>query len=599
MSVYPRAGSGFSANAEETTFNLSFAPQEVTIGTVEMSYTDSNGTAHTITITNNAFGGGEWHIGLPKFAFKDEEGEPYGITDIMANTDVVYTIRNVMYNGQPITSISDDIAGRSAISTDGNGTFVVKFTSGNPANLTSESWPSPFKAYWYPDGVGKPDAYNQGNYIATLTFDQDLDPTVKPMISVMTGKRTLGSEGAEDDKSWPVSSNNISIEGNTLTIDFSGHKFLSHKSDITVLVSGLYGANGILATYWGNMPYMNSIPFDSSSLDYVPTQIMVNVGEIGDLEWNARGLNLPDNIAFTISDEDRVIIDQMDTRNFPINLKLEYLGEKAQRPDSHEGVMPDWLWKQMESIEANNAIDGYYEDPSISGDFADFTEYAWYSMSMMFGCSGRYKLTVSSSDSRFMFNGSTSYEEEFEVYPAISNKYNYNIEDEQYNSDGLTINGYQMQSNGDGFYINYTKAHLGTEKMANSLLIIPGLYGAKVYYQYDGMPSKQNVRAKAAAAVPAGFVPVSDEGRLDLSGTSPDSSTALNLYIEKNGVGSTNTIFINPSDSITGPTGVEVIGADDAEAEYYDLNGNKMNPDHLGKGIYIVKKGNKATKIVK
>lgn len=47
------------------------------------------------------------------------------------------------------------------------------------------------------------------------------------------------------------------------------------------------------------------------------------------------------------------------------------------------------------------------------------------------------------------------------------------------------------------------------------------------------------------------------------------------------------------------PTGVEGIEAEEAEAEYYDLNGFRVNADNLSKGIYIVKKGNTVTKVMR
>ncbi len=44
--------------------------------------------------------------------------------------------------------------------------------------------------------------------------------------------------------------------------------------------------------------------------------------------------------------------------------------------------------------------------------------------------------------------------------------------------------------------------------------------------------------------------------------------------------------------------GVEEISVEDAAPVYYNLQGMKVNADNLNAGIYIVRTGNKATKVV-
>lgn len=588
--VYPQAGSGLDASAYDTSVNVQFAPMNVTYGDIILTYYDESNTKKDVTVENVDFVNGELHFGLPQYALIDPStNQPMSVGRIYSDSDIVYTIKNVKYNGVPVTEVDINLPGSSYVKVDNEGNFTITYRTGSPAKLTSSSFPSTFLGFWtIGDEKGK----------AVLTFDQDLDPSSVLEISVIEGAQSLDSPPGENDKVFPVSK--YSISGNTLTIDFTGQKFQATKSTITVKVSGLWGANGILVSYGDANTLMQQIPFDTSSV--IPDEVLVIMGEIGTLTWNPKGTDFNKG---TITWTDDVAV------NFDI--KVEPVGDFASNTEpsawSEETGMPEWMWNQMQSIAgSNNEVDGYYKAPVVKGEIADYTDYKYYDFNLLFGCSGTYKITVTPSVSdptlKVLINGGTSYEETFKVLPSLKNAFDYTHDDDTFERDGLSINGYHMRDMGGELTINYPKDDLGPNA-PRAILYIPGLYGADIYYQYDGMPAAASeARAAKRGAAPSGYAKV-ENGVIDLSGASQNVNTTINLHVEKNGVSSTDgekpdyQIILAPTTNFT--TGVdEVEVADDnAEVEYYDLNGNRVNSDNLVKGIYIVKQGNKAYKIVK
>lgn len=581
--VYPQAGSGFDASSYDTSINVEFAPQDVTYGDVTLTYTeDATGQEKTITVTNVSFSGGQIHIGLPSYCYLDPETNiTSGISGIKAETDVIYVIKNVRIDGTPVTSISNEIAGFKYISVDAQGNFTIKFSTGSPAKMTNSTWPSTFKGYW---------EYGAQDAIATITFDQDLDESSKVEVNVIEGAQSAGKEPGENDESFAVAPSSIKISGNTLTIDFSGQKFNSDTGTITVQVSGLYGANGILVKYGDELTLFQQLPFDLSSV--IPDEIFVMVGDLGDAEWSPNGVDYRQFITWG---------DYGTELNFTI--KVEPVGDfnKNVKPDAgSQEDMPDWLWKQMEALEGHDyEVDAYYLDPKVSGEIDEFGQTMLYNFNILYGCSGTYKITISCNSDNVVLQGNT--EQTVNILPSIQHQFNYTLNDQDYKNDGLNINLYQMQNIGGELTILWEREEFTTEKLKNAVLLIPGLYCADVYYYYDGMNNRKAVKAQAASNAPQGYELV-ENGIIDLSGM-PEDGGQLNLYIEKNGVHSgmgesaNYAITITPSDNV--PTAVEGIESDnDAEVEYYDLNGLKVNADRLHKGIYIVKKGNKTSKVI-
>ena len=52
--------------------------------------------------------------------------------------------------------------------------------------------------------------------------------------------------------------------------------------------------------------------------------------------------------------------------------------------------------------------------------------------------------------------------------------------------------------------------------------------------------------------------------------------------------------------SVLGQTAIDVIGTDaiDAEAEYFNLQGMRVDAANLTPGVYVVRKGNEVQKVV-
>lgn len=579
-SVYPEAGSGFDPDAYETTFNVSFIPANIKYDYVTVKYTDPENKAQSATVTNVSFSGDELHIGLPQYVFMDEENNTSGIS-ILANSDVSYTIHNVTYNGEPVTRVKSGINGYNFISADGNGNFTIKFSAGTAPAMTSQRWPSLFLGLWEP---GDPDA------VVTIEFDQPLKDSPLPDVTVIEGAQTSGSIPADGTQSWVIPSNKITVSGNTLTIDLSGNVIRSNNGTVTVQISGLWGKNGILATYNGEMPYMYQLPFQATE----STNIYVNVGDIKPMAWTAS----PILFNYVYYNEDEEI-------PFNITVTPDFETKTAPSKFSEDCGMTNWEWAQMVSIQSTGTVkdvDAYYVEPVVSDEeYLEVNSSKEFDFKVKFGCSGRYKISITSNNSFVkVVNG----EQTIEVYPSITNTYTYTHTDVKgnqtfYTNDCMTINGYGMR---DG-NMDYS----GQEdpgKLSRAVVLIPGLYlFDNIYYSIDAHKAVNN--ARAITETPAGYQAASDGRYLDLSDLDGDSDThQLSLIVSKNGA-STPIEENNQSSSTFNftvrdiPTGVEeiTIGNNEGTVEYYDLNGVKVNPENLVKGIYIKVENGKASKI--
>lgn len=281
--------------------------------------------------------------------------------------------------------------------------------------------------------------------------------------------------------------------------------------------------------------------------------------------------------------------------------------------------IPDWLQNQMKAIldTKGNRVDGYdststakftVKDGTLSGTMEA-------TMNVMFGCSGVYNIQFISDDSNIEIDNSN---QTISVYPSTELKYAYTIETvvkgENGENETITSTFGQDGVPEDGLNINYfgsnaaNTIYMKSENLSEALLIIPGIYLEDIYYNINGeIPSNNsgtsNIKRKVSDEITQNFIKA-ENYRIDLS--SIEKEGTLYLILVKNGAqtpyGNAENyseaqyqIVINPDAT---PTGIEGIDAEDGEAEYYDLNGFRVNPENLQKGIYIVKKGKETYKVI-
>lgn len=355
-----------------------------------------------------------------------------------------------------------------------------------------------------------------------------------------------------------------------------------------------------------------------ASFTYVMTpsnSIEVTVGDFNQDKpvWNHDGVDFSGFISYDATQAENVnltvkVTPKFDTKSIPS-------GEwSAENEDINEH-----FWNQgmaiKDALETSN-VDGYYGEENLVVKTNEWNvNKEEHNLFIQFPCSGLYEIKVSSSNADVKFKGEAT--QEVSIYPSIKNQYSYTLDEQKFENDGITINGVPVEDiNGSALEMRFPviEGELWTgkdvDKLENSILIIPGLYLANVYYYYDGMPKAKKPAMKANALADESVLDkcnlVDYDGKMDLSGVSTTNNTTLELYIEKNGVlagldenGNAHpdyTLLIVPDTEKTTPTGVEAIGAEEGDAEYFTLQGVKVqNPE---KGIFIKVTNGNAVKVV-
>lgn len=330
--------------------------------------------------------------------------------------------------------------------------------------------------------------------------------------------------------------------------------------------------------------------------------ITVNIGNFQEKAylWNKNGMDYTGVINYTYGDDAQLIIRITPTSKVNTKTKPSVWSENA-------GI-PDFLWNQKEAIKASkHDVDGYYSAPRIitnrQNEITGNIE-----LIVVYGCSGEYNIEVSSRNPNVVFEGETM--QTVKVYPNLKNWYSYTLEGEEYDSDRLTINGYTFEAaDGDPMLqsgpwkLNYPSD--SDKDMSKAKMYIPGVYFADVYYSYES-------KTPYVATQASNEKKLGSDGTADLSGLDLTSNNAQNVQLRlvKNGADTADLkrdqndymVAVTPNGGIfITPTGVDGIEAENESSvvEFYNLNGIKVNPENLEKGIYIVKKGNETYKMVK
>ena len=226
-------------------------------------------------------------------------------------------------------------------------------------------------------------------------------------------------------------------------------------------------------------------------------------------------------------------------------------------------------------------------------------------------CSGVYTMTLTSKNPNYTLNETLT----VEVYPTVLNEY----EQSQYEvgngvmatvSGKFNVNGIHWTdapSDYDGVIVYpIVDGKLYKEGVLDkSRIFTPGLYFADMYIYSPQEPVQTKVRMLALSnGLNDTYRSYAIGSDFDLSKLDSNNPAELYVHVSKNGAsapisgGNSNEKFqITASDSgYTLPTGVDTIGAEDGEAEYFNLQGVKVqNPEH---GIYVKVQNGKAVKVV-
>lgn len=243
----------------------------------------------------------------------------------------------------------------------------------------------------------------------------------------------------------------------------------------------------------------------------------------------------------------------------------------------------DLLW-QYNSLSVTD-VDGAYNPLtnanilSVSAGDKDGDLYE-YTVKVKFPCSGVYNVKVEATD-----NSDVSFSTvnaTVTVTPNIELMYG--------SESAFNINGYGFPSS-DNLSIKYPFDENGAHNPANSFAYTPGLYFASSLELTPGWGVRTMALEGEEEAGDYYGAPISMVGL-------PESGANLVAKVTKNGATSTSTFLISKGtgDDFYVSTGVDTIGAEDGEAEYFNLQGVKVqNPEH---GIYVKVQNGKAVKVV-
>ena len=357
--------------------------------------------------------------------------------------------------------------------------------------------------------------------------------------------------------------------------------------------------------------------------DMPSNEITVNIGDFNQnpILWNKEGIDFEGIISYPEGEEIDLQITIKPTDN--VNQDAE--------PDAWSDSLhvAEWIWNLKEDTKSKAEIDGYYIDgyykePEVGRPSQN--EDGSVDFHVLFGCSGEYKITVSSSNENVVFDGKT--EQIIKVYPSIRNSYTMtsSVEGEGDYQSSLVINEMNIKKHNEGNmvmdYLQDENGNLFTGKydkdgqpvfasasseLAKSTIFVRGLFFSNpkdgLYYKYDGM-SKREARAAAADVDDLGeYNKVDGNGVIDLSGLSTKGTTnpVISFRIVKNGVdtGEANEADYNVALNFVkeAPTSVEGIeDVDNGKVVYYNLQGVKI--DNPSNGIFIKVTGGKASKVL-
>lgn len=279
-------------------------------------------------------------------------------------------------------------------------------------------------------------------------------------------------------------------------------------------------------------------------------------------------------------------------------------------------------------VTANNTnvnVDGFYIPEAVQivdvvqQESGESNGWYHYNVTVSVPCSGKYRLTIKpvedpiytftlGDDTKATLDDANNPGCDVEIYPNLT---------DAYNQDTFTIDGYMLTGKKqDGFdgvivmdssYLDKVTSQ-GNRTLSAMPAYIPGVYFATNFVIQTPEVSVQDpennpdnvgsvmIKRRADSDIPEYALNYGTTA--DLSALANGDNAPIKVTVEKNGAAQTYNFVVSKGTEFNQSTGVETIGEEDGEAEFYDLNGFKVNGDRLEKGIYIRILNGKAEKIM-
>lgn len=254
VSVNPTPGTAYDVANYRYHMNLTTTPATTTVGKVKLSYVPAGQTQPTtieMSGTPDA-STGDLQIPVDDLVTRIENNE------IEPETEILIILEDLKAGGNYVTKNSL-VLGDDYVDIGENGLVTITYVNGTPIVAESTSFPKQWKKAW---------ARQDEAGIATMVFDGNVQNV--GAVNVMAGHQIYGSEGGEAGVYTVVVPNqNVKYENNTVTIDFTNidYNMPEGTSEVTVMVMGVLGANGLYADFDGSSVYQYYAPYESTGAD--------------------------------------------------------------------------------------------------------------------------------------------------------------------------------------------------------------------------------------------------------------------------------------------------------------------------------------------
>ena len=327
----------------EATLSIQFEPTDVVIESVDFVYTDKNDELQTINNVECKLQGGAYQIPKPQYMTLDGKrffdpgnestSDEVVVASLISNKDNAiqkYVLNKVSYKGSPLAE--SEIKDGVEIANDG--TLTLNYYVSNPPVLESAILPDPFYMSWE---KGDPRG------IAVIKLTKEISTAHPLEVNIMEGAQTYGETPNENDETWMVPNDRVTVEGKTITIDFTGEGFATPSSGavwgesnpdtdvITLFVGGIVSVDGQTGNF-GGPAYMPQLTYVNTPAPTLKPE-KAEVKEISPERFAQLELNQDGTASFKISFTDDVNIQKATDSKGDFNLTVS--------PENNEDVYAD------------------------------------------------------------------------------------------------------------------------------------------------------------------------------------------------------------------------------------------------------------------
>lgn len=234
--IQPTPGGAYDTVNFHSSFNVVGSPSNLTTEGVTLTYVPAGESeATTIETANGSMDGDAYRCPASDIVRLLEANE------IADGTDIVVTLLGTRANGSYVEEYTGP--GREYVVVGEEGRVEITFTASTAPVPLSYSFPDPLYNRF---AAGNPEA------VGYIVYSSDIESVSE--VSVVQGHIVQGGQTGGDNPpaSVYIPASNVTVEGNTVYIDFGGVDLSDLPvGEVTLYIPGVLGTNGLYADYDG------------------------------------------------------------------------------------------------------------------------------------------------------------------------------------------------------------------------------------------------------------------------------------------------------------------------------------------------------------